>query len=87
MLKIKNSVLGSEKFAIACLLLLGLLTVATALAFPQDRSKPETIEATARGTETQTGKEFPVTLTIYEYSGQADKQILTEAFQNGREAI
>jgi hypothetical protein len=31
------------------------------------------------------GKEFPVTLTIYEYSPQADKQILNEAFQNGKD--
>jgi hypothetical protein len=85
MLKIKNSVLGSERLAVGCLLLIGLFTVATALAFPQDRSKPETIDATARGTETQMGKEFPVTLTIYEYSTGAEKQILNEAFQNGKD--
>ena len=80
----KNSILGSDKLAIGCLLLLGLFSLVSALAFSQDRSKPETIDATARGTETQMGKEFPVTLTIYEYSSQADNQILTEAFQNGK---
>ncbi len=67
------------------LLLICLLSLGSASAWSQDRSKPETIDATARGTETQMGKEFPVTLTIYEYSPQADKQILNEAFQNGKD--
>jgi hypothetical protein len=75
----------SHPFTIGSLLLISLFSLASASAFSQDRSKPETIEATARGTETQMGKEFPVTLTIYEYSTQADKQILTEAFQNGKD--
>jgi hypothetical protein len=83
--QIKNSVLGSDKLAIGCLLLIGLFSVLSALAFSQDRSKPETIEATARGTESQMGKEFPVTLIIYEYSTPAEKQILVEAFQNGKD--
>jgi len=82
--QIKNSVLRNEKFAIGFLLLIALLSVFSALAFPQERSKPETIEATARGTEALMGKEFPVTLTIYEYSTPAEKQILVEAFQNGK---
>ena len=85
MLQFKNSILGSDRLAIGCLLLIGLFSLVSALAFSQDRSKPETIDATARGTETQMGKEFPVTLTIYEYSSQADNQILTEAFQNGKD--
>jgi hypothetical protein len=61
------------------------LSLASGFAFSQDRSKPETIEATARGTDTQVGKEFNITLIIYEYSTQADKQILTEAFQSGKD--
>ena len=85
MSQIKNWVFKSEKLAIGCLLLIGLFSVVSALAFSQDNSKPETIDATARGTETQMGKEFPVTLTIYEYSPQADNQILTEAFQSGKD--
>jgi hypothetical protein len=85
MSQIKNSVLGSDKLAIGCLLLLGLFSLVSALAFSQDRSKPETIDATARGTETQMGKQFPVTLTIYEYSSKADNQILTDAFQTGKD--
>lgn len=65
----------------------GLLLIAL-LGLParaQDRTKPETIEATAQGTDTQLGKEFAVTLIIYEYSPRADKQILNEAFQNGKD--
>jgi len=57
--RIKNSVLGSDKLAIGCLLWIGLFSVGSALTFPQDSSKAETIEATARGTETQMGKELP----------------------------
>jgi len=82
---IEEWVLKSEKLAIGCLLLIGLLSLGSAPAFSQDRSKPETIEATARGTETQTGKEFDITLTIYEFSPRADKHILTEAFQDGKD--
>ena len=71
-------------FFTGSLMLIGLLSLGSASAFSQDRSKPETIEATARGTEGEAGREFPVTLTIYEYSQPSDKQILTEAFQNGK---
>jgi hypothetical protein len=80
---IKNSVLGSDRLAVGCLLLIGLFTVASDPAFPQESSRAESIDATARGTETQMGKEFTMTLTIYEHSFQRDIQILTEPFQNG----
>jgi hypothetical protein len=83
MLKIKNSVLGSEKPAIVCLLLIAMFSVVSALAFPQENSKPETIDATARGTDAQLGREFPITLTIEKYSSKADNQVLTEAFRSG----
>ena len=84
MSQIKNSVPRSHKFALAGLLLVCLLSLGSASTLSQDRSKPETIEATAMGTMTQMGKEFAVTLTIYEYSPRADKQILIDAFQNGK---
>jgi len=74
-----------NNLAIGSLTLICLFSLGSSSAFSQERSKPETIEATARGTETQVGEEFPVTLTIYEYSSPADKQILTEAFQNGKD--
>ena len=85
MLQIKSWVLKTGQVAIGCLVLIGLFSIESTLAFSQDNSKPETIEATARGTETQIGREFPVTLTIYEYSTPAEKQILVEAFQNGKD--
>jgi len=85
MLQIKNLIHGGHNLFIGSLMLVCLLSLGSAPAFSQDRSKPETIEATARGTETQMGREFPVTLTIYEYSSPADKQILAEAFQNGKD--
>src|SRR6202140_2261147 len=83
MSQIKNSVIRSHRLAIGSLLLICLGSLGSGSAFSQDRSKPETIEATAMGTDAQLGKEFPVTLIIYEYSPRADKQILTDAFQNG----
>ena len=45
------------------------------------RDKNETIDATAWGTSTQLGKNFGVTLVIYQYSTPEDRQILVEAFQ------
>src|SRR5258708_20396927 len=80
MSQIKTSILKNEKYAIGFLLLIALLSVLSALAFPEDSSKPETIEATARGTESEAGKQFPVTLTIYKYSSPKATQILTDAF-------
>jgi hypothetical protein len=85
MLQTKHTIPGSHKLVIGNLLLICLLSLGSSPAFSQNRSKPETIEATAMGTGTQLGKEFPVTLTIYEYSPRADKQILIDAFQNGKD--
>jgi len=48
------------------------------------RDKYETIDATAWGTSTQMGAHADVTLTIYEWSTAADRQILVEAFQKGQ---
>ncbi len=85
MSQIKNLGPRSRKLAIGSLLLTCLLSLGTPSAFCQDRSKPETIEATAMGTDTQAGKEFAVTLIIYEYSPRANKQILIDAFKNGKD--
>jgi hypothetical protein len=85
MLQIKNAIPRNHKLVVRNLLLICLLSAGSPPAFSQDKSKPETIEATAMGTDTQFGKEFSVTLTIYEYSPRADKQILNDAFQNGKD--
>src|ERR1700674_5860931 len=83
--KIKNSTPRSHKPAIGGLLLICLLSLGVAPALSQERPKPQTIEATAMGTDTQSGKEFAVTLIIYEYSPRADKQVLIDAFKNGKD--
>src|ERR1700732_2575290 len=85
MLQTRNAIPSNHKIAIGNLLLICLLSLGSTPAFSQDKSKPETIEATAMGTDTQLGKEFSITLTVYEYSPRADKQILADAFQNGKD--
>lgn len=49
-----------------------------------DKVKSETIEATAMGTGTQLGQTIGITLNIYEYSTPADKQLLVQAFDKGK---
>lgn len=63
-------------------LLSGLLIGSTLPGFAG--TKNETIEATAMGTGTQLGANIGVTLNIYEYSTQADKQILVQAYEKGQ---
>jgi hypothetical protein len=64
------------------LIIVGWVLVFLAIpGFPRDKN--ETIDATARGTGTQLGKNIGVTLIIYEYSTPEDRAILVEAFQKG----
>src|ERR1700732_2004152 len=81
MTQTKNAVSRSQKLPLASLLITGLLIAGSTLAL--SANKTETIEATAMGTSTQMGSEFSITLNIDDYSTQADKQILVEAFQKG----
>jgi hypothetical protein len=60
----------------------GLVIAGSTLALAAN--KPETIEATAMGTSTQMGSEFGVTLDIYDYSTRADRQMLVQAFEKGK---
>ena len=48
------------------------------------RDKYETIDATAMGTGTQLGGNVGVTLTIYDFSTPADRQILIQAYEKGQ---
>jgi hypothetical protein len=73
-----------REFAMGTLLSIALLTVGSTTAFSQDRSKPETIEATAMGTGTQMGQEAGFRLVIYEYSNEEDRQGLLQAFGKGQ---
>jgi hypothetical protein len=84
MLKNKNSNPEFRKLIFAGLLLTGLLTAGSTIGFADDRAKPETLEATAFGTSTQMGQTFGVTVIIYEFSTPADRQILIEAFDKGK---
>lgn len=48
------------------------------------RDKYETIDATAYGTSTQMGANVGITVIIYEFSTQADRDVLVQAFQKGQ---
>ncbi|MGC1449880.1 MAG: hypothetical protein WA830_07580 [Candidatus Sulfotelmatobacter sp.] len=72
-----------HKVVTGSLMLAGLLTLASVLAFSRG-PKTETIEASAMGTGTQMGTVIGVTLDIYEWSTPEDRQILIEAFTKGQ---
>jgi hypothetical protein len=82
MLETKNEVPRNHKLALTSLVISGLLIVGSTLAL--SGTKPETIEATAMGTGTQMGEHINITLNIYDYSTKADKQMLTQAFEKGK---
>jgi hypothetical protein len=83
MLRNKNAVLRTLKLTLGSFLITGLLLAGSVPGFSANKS--ETIDATAMGTSTQMGSQFSVTLNIYDYSTQADKQILVDAFQKGKD--
>ena len=78
-----NAVPKSRKIALASLVITCLLIAGSTPGFSANKS--ETIDATAMGTSTQMGSTFSITLNIYDYSSQADKQILVQAFQQGKD--
>jgi hypothetical protein len=82
MLETKKEVPRNHKLALASLVISGLLIVGSTLAL--SGTKPETIEATAMGTGTQMGEHINITLNIYDYSTKADKQMLAQAFEKGK---
>jgi hypothetical protein len=75
--------LRTHKFFIGSVMLIGLLALASTLAFSRG-PKAETIEATAMGTGTQLGQVIGVSLEIYEFSTPEDRQILIDAFTKGQ---
>jgi hypothetical protein len=66
------------------LLTTGMLLAAGIPGWSTDRAKSETIDASAMGTGTQLGQVIGITLNIYEYSTPADKQVLVQAFEKGK---
>src|SRR6266404_7182350 len=83
MLRYKNVAPKTIKLTLGSLLIAGLLVVGSTPGLCATKS--ETIEASAMGTSTQMGSQFSITLNIYDYSTQADKQILVQAFQQGKD--
>jgi hypothetical protein len=65
-------------------LLLGLLLVAAIPAISAADRKTEIIDATAMGTSTQMGKSVAVKVTINQFSTEADRQVLVDAFKKGQ---
>jgi hypothetical protein len=70
------------RYAALCMLAAALVFTLTAPGFARDKN--ETIDATAWGTSTQMGAHADVTITVYDWSTAADRQILVEAFQKGQ---
>jgi hypothetical protein len=69
---------------ISGLLVASLLIAGSNTGFSNDRTKPETIDATAMGTSTQQGQVVGITVIIYEYSTPSDRQLLVQAFEKGQ---
>jgi hypothetical protein len=82
MLQTKNTVPRSHKLALYGLVIAGLLVVGSTLGL--SANKPETIDASAMGTGTQMGEHINITLNINDYSTQADKHMLVQAFEKGK---
>jgi hypothetical protein len=73
-----------HRFVLRGLLLFCLLIAGSTASLTQERPKPQKIDATAMGTSTQLGQNVQVTLYIYDYSTEGDRQILIEAFEKGK---
>ena len=74
-----------SKYLMGTVLLVCLLAFSNTPASAQGRPKAETIEATASGTDFQSGQLVTITFSIYEYSPLSDQQILNDAFQKGKD--
>ena len=72
-----------RRFVHGMVLLAVLMISAAAIAVSEDR-KTETIDATAKGTSTQLGRNIGVKVLIHEYSTEEDRQVLVEAFKKGQ---
>ena len=72
------------EYVISGLLVTSFLIAGSVTVFSNDRTKPETIDASAMGTSTQLGQVVGITVIIYEYSTPSDRQVLVQAFDKGQ---
>ena len=72
------------EYVISGLLVTSFLIAGSVAGFSNDRTKPETIDASAMGTSTQLGQVVGITVIIYEYSTPSDRQMLVQAFDKGQ---
>jgi len=68
----------------ASLLCAVLLLSAAVSPLPAEDRGAEVIDAIARGTSTQMGRQVNVKITIYEFSTEEDRAILVEAYKKGQ---
>jgi hypothetical protein len=83
---IRNPQLNIRKVGYSSLLLALLLLTAVSLLFSasDNKFKVGTIGATAWGTNTQVGQSFNMSVVVREFSNEADRAILVEAFQKAQ---
>jgi hypothetical protein len=74
----------AHKLVLCGSLLLYFLIGVSLIGLSQEKSKTEKIDAHAMGTSTQLGQLVQVSLYIYDYSTEQDRQILIEAFEKGQ---
>jgi len=72
------------EYVISGLLVTSFLIAGSVTGYSNDRTKPETIDASAMGTSTQLGQVVGITVIIYEYSTPSDRQVLVQAFDKGQ---
>jgi hypothetical protein len=80
----EGSKLLIRKFGYGSVLLVALLLTAVHLVNSQEDKKIETIDATAMGTSTQSGKIVNVKVIISKYSTEEDRAVLVDAFKKGQ---
>ncbi len=73
-----------RKFGYGAALLATLVLIAVTLALAAEKREVETIDAIAMGTSTQLGKTVNVKIHIYDYSSDADREILIDAYKKGQ---
>lgn len=73
-----------RKVGYGALFLVVLLLTTVSLVRSQEDKGIETIDSTASGTSTQLGTQVNIKITIRQYSTEADRQVLVDAFKKGQ---